>query len=76
MQHPPIPDLLRAHAAPDAPVAMKDVEITAFEHGYVVVNHRSTPVSLPLPGRWHGIQGCGSHVLPAHSAVFFEEERS
>ena len=76
MQHPPIPDLLRAHAVPDAPVAMKDVEITAFEHGYVAVNHRSTPVSLPLPGRWHGTQESGSHVLPAHSAVFIEEERS
>ena len=61
MAHNPLRDLLLAHAQPDTPVAMKDVECAAFDGGLVVVNHRST--SVTVMGR----------RLAGHSALFMEE---
>ena len=40
-------DVLLAYAQPDCPLQMKDVECASFANGWIVVNHRSTPVRLP-----------------------------
>lgn len=74
MRRQPLRDLLAKHAKQDAPFAMKDVECAAFAHGWVVVNHRSTPVSLPLQGVWHGSQESLPGILPGHSCIWIEEE--
>ena len=74
MQHQPLYDFLAKHAKPDAPFAMKDVECSAFSHGWIVVNHRSTPITLPLKGVWHSSQESLSGKLPAHSSVWIKEE--
>ena len=74
MAHNPLRDVLLAHAAPDTPVVMKDVECAAFAHGLVVINHRSTPVTLNVSGKWHSQQPACDGVLPAHSAAFIPKE--
>ena len=74
MERNPLRDILLAHASPDTPVAMKDVEAAAFEHGLIVVNHRSTPVTLESVGQWHSQQPASGGVLSAHSAVFIQQE--
>lgn len=74
MHHDPIRDILLRHAAPDAPIAMKDVECTVFQHGCIVVNHRSTPVALDLPGRIISQQPMAGNLLPARSAAFIAKE--
>ncbi len=76
MKHQPLRDLLAKHAKPDVPFAMKDVECSAFAHGWIVVNHRSTPVSLPLRGVWHGSQESLSGILPGHSSVWIEKKEA
>ncbi|MDD6143931.1 MAG: beta-galactosidase [bacterium] len=62
MRHNPLKKLLISHAQPDTPIAMKDVECAAFEGGLVVVNHRSTPVTVM------------EHTIQGHSALFLEAE--
>ena len=74
MDHQPLRDILHDAAETDAPFAMKDVECSRFVHGWVAVNHRSTPVSVPLKGVWHGTRECSPGILPGHSAVFIETE--
>ena len=74
MHHDPIRDILLRHAAPDAPIAMKDVECTVFQHGCIVVNHRSTPVALALPGGVISQQPMAGNLLPARSAAFITKE--
>lgn len=74
MEHNPLREILLAHAAPDTPIAMKDVECAPFEHGLVVINHRSTPVRLDIGGEWHSQQPTSGSVLPAHSAAFIPQE--
>ena len=74
MEHNPLREILLSHTTPDTPVAMKDVECAAFEHGLVVINHRSTPVKLNGSGEWHSQQPATDGVLPAHSAVFIQKE--
>ncbi len=46
MEHNPLREILLAHTVPDTPIAMKDVECAAFEHGLVVVNHRSVAITI------------------------------
>ncbi len=74
MERNPLRDILLAHASPDTPIAMKDVEAAAFEHGLIVVNHRSTPVTLEAAGQWHSQQPASGGILSAHSAVFIQQE--
>ena len=64
MTRNPLEDLLREAAPPDMPLSLRDVECAAFEHGHILVNHRSVPVTLingqTLPGHgcaWVGAQG-------------------
>ena len=75
-QRQPLRDLLAKHAKPDAPFAMKDVECSAFAHGWIVVNHRSTPVSFPLRGVWHGSQESLPGILPGHSSIWIEKKEA
>lgn len=74
MERNPLRDILLAHAAPDTPIAMKDVEAAAFEHGLIVVNHRSTPVTLPIGGKIIAQQPVCGNLLPAHSTAFIQQE--
>ncbi|MGN0745353.1 MAG: hypothetical protein ACI4ML_01620, partial [Aristaeellaceae bacterium] len=74
MARNPLRELLLRHAAPDVPVALKDVECAAFAGGVVAVNHRSTPVRLPLTGEAISQQPMAGGLLPAHSAAFFPRE--
>lgn len=74
MRHDPVRDILLRHAAPDTPIALKDVEAAAFTHGLVVINHRSTPVNLPLNGTWYSQQPMSGGILPAHSAAWIKED--
>ena len=74
MKNQPLRDILLDAAKMDAPFAMKDVECSSFAYGWVAVNHRSTPVSIPLEGIWHGTQESGPGILPGHSAAFIERE--
>ncbi len=74
MHHDPLRDILLRHAEPDAPIAMKDVECTVFEHGCMAVNHRSTPIALSLPGRVISQQPMAGNLLPARSAAFVVKE--
>ena len=74
MEHNPLRDILLAHASPDTPIAMKDVETASFEHGLIAINHRSTPVTLKAAGHWHSQQPVSGTILPAHSAVFIHQE--
>lgn len=76
MARNPLREILLRHAAPDVPFAMKDIETAAFEHGLIVVNHRSTPVQLPASGGLHGQQPLSGGLLPAHSAVFIQQGAS
>lgn len=74
MEHNPLREILLAHAEPDTPIAMKNVECAPFEHGLVVINHRATPVKVDSCGQWHRQQDMTGDVLPAHSAVFIHKE--
>lgn len=74
MQHDPIRDLLLRHAEPDTPITLKDVECTAFAQGWIVVNHRSTPVALTLPGEIYSQQPMTDRTLPARSTAFIRRE--
>lgn len=74
MEHNPLREILLAHAEPDTPIAMKNVECAPFEHGLVVINHRATPVKVDSRGQWHRQQDMTGDVLPAHSAVFIQKE--
>lgn len=74
MERNPLRDILLAHVSPDTPIAMKDVEAAAFEHGLIVINHRSTPVQLCVKGEWTAQQPASGSILPAHSAVFIQQE--
>lgn len=76
MEHNPLRDILLTHAAPDVPIALKDVECAAFEGGLIVVNHRSTPVKLPIPGCACAQQTVSGGLLPARSAVFIPKEET
>ena len=46
MKDQPLRDILLDTAEMDAPFAMKGGECSCFSHGWVAVNHRSTPVIL------------------------------
>ena len=72
MRRQPLRGLLARHAAQDAPFAGKDVECSVFEHGLVLVNHRSVPVRIPVKGIRHGTQEGPEGFLPGHSAVWME----
>lgn len=74
MEHNPLRDVLLAHAAPDTSIALKDVECAAFEHGLIVINHRSTPVELPVEGDIIAQRAVCGKLLPAHSAAFIPTE--
>ena len=74
MEHNPLREILLAHAEPDTPIAMKDVECAAFEGGLIVVNHRSTPVELPLDGCIHAQQPTVGRLLPGRCAAFIPKE--
>ena len=74
MRMQPLREILWDMVARDVPMALKDVECTRFEHGWVIVNHRSVPVTVPMKGVWHGTQESMPGVLPGHSAVFLETE--
>lgn len=74
MEYNPLREILLTHTMLDTPVAMKDVECAAFEHGLVIINHRSTPVKLNVSGEWHSQQPATDGVLPAHSAAFIRKE--
>ena len=69
----PLRELLLRHTAPDVPVALRDVECAVFSGGVVVINHRSVPVRLTLPGTPVSQQPMLG-MLPAHSAAFFPKE--
>lgn len=70
MERNPLREILLAHAEPDAPLAMKDVECAAFDNGLLMVNHRCTPVPLPADGEIISQQPAAHRSLPGHSAVF------
>jgi hypothetical protein len=56
-----------------APKPGRDIEIAAFERGWVVVNHSSEPYSLAgLPGERHHQYETGELLMP-HAAVFIEK---
>ena len=74
MEHNPLRDILLSHTTPDTPIAMKDVECADFEHGMIVINHRSTPITLPLHCEGVAQQPGFSKQLPAHSATFIPLE--
>ena len=74
MRHNPLRDLLEQYAGKDVPAAQADVECAAFEHGLIVVNHRSTPVCMPDGGRIIAQQTVRDGLLPAHSAAYLELE--
>ncbi len=74
MENNPLRDILLVHTSPDTPIAQKDVEAAAFEHGLIVINHRSTPVKLDVTGKWYAQQPAPDGMLPAHSAVFIQQE--
>lgn len=76
MEHNPLREILLRHTTPDTPFAMKDVESAAFKHGVIVINHRSTPVILPISGMRHSQLPIWGGVLPAHSAAFIQKEES
>ena len=76
MNHQPLQKILSSTVRPELPAAMKDVECSAFEHGWVAVNHRSVPVKLPFTGIWHGSQRMTDGILPARSAVWIEVENT
>lgn len=76
MEHNPLAEILQRHTQPDAPIAMKDVECAVFEHGTVVINHRSTPVTLPASEKPEGQQMICGGLLPAHSAAVLWEEKA
>lgn len=71
MARNPLRELLLRHTVPDAPVALRDVECAAFAGGVVVINHRSVPVRLTLPGEPISQQPMTGGLLSAHSAAFF-----
>ncbi|MGN1019051.1 MAG: hypothetical protein ACI4O7_01650 [Aristaeellaceae bacterium] len=74
MARNPLREILLRHTAPDAPVALRDVECAVFEGGTVAVNHRSTPVRLPFSGAPVAQQPATDGLLPPHSAAFFPKE--
>lgn len=69
MEHNPLKEILLSCAAPDVPFAMKDVEWAVFEHGMIVINHRSTPVRVPEIGRTVSQQPMVNNLLMGHSAA-------
>ena len=73
MARNPLRELLLRHTVPDTPVALRDVECAVFSGGVVVINHRSVPVRLTLPGTPVSQQPMLG-MLPAHSAAFFPKE--
>ena len=72
MRHQPLREILREHAQQDFPAAEHDVEVSVFEHGTVVVNHRSTPLRMDLAGIWHSSQYAEPGWMPGHSATYIE----
>lgn len=73
MEHQPLRDILLDTVEQDAPFALREVECTRFRQGWVVVNHRSTPVAIPLSGKWYAAQECRPGTLPGHSAVYIAQ---
>ena len=65
-------EILEKAAAPEVPFAGKDVESTWFEHGLVIVNHRSAPLRLDVKGTCRFSQPGPEGTLPGHSCVFVE----
>ena len=69
MKHHPLKEILLSCTAPDVPFGMKDVEWAAFEHGMVVINHRSTPIQVLNIGNTVSQQPIVNHLLMGHSAA-------
>jgi hypothetical protein len=72
MEHEMLREILEKAAAPEVPFAGKDVESTWFEHGLVIVNHRSAPLRLDVKGKCRFSQPGPEGTLPGHSCVFVE----
>ena len=72
MEHEMLREILEKAAAPEVPFAGKDVESTWFEHGLVIVNHRSAPLRLDVKGTCRFSQPGPEGTLPGHSCVFVE----
>ena len=73
MRHP-LRDLLDVCARKDTPFAAKDVEFVPFVYGTVMVNHRSTPVRVPLEGKVYAQRSLTDGMLPARSAAFIRAD--
>ena len=75
MEHNVLRDLLQQYSQPMYPDGMKDVELASFDNGWIVVNHRSTPVRVPFAGKW--IRSCPGlpGILSGHSAVWIRKEK-
>lgn len=68
MKHQPLRDVFVQHTRSYAPFAMPSVECSTFSNGWVVVNHRSTPVSIPLAGMCMPASSVRQAICPPTSA--------
>ena len=73
MEHRILEELLSG-ISQDVPFAETDVEVSRFDHGFVIVNHRSTPWKIPVEGMIRSAQEQNGQMLPGHSCVFVETE--
>lgn len=63
-------DILNKHVLPVSGIAERGIETGVFENGMVIVNHRSTPYTLPQKYAVECYQYPGLGVLMPHSAVW------
>lgn len=50
----------------------RDIEVSFFENGYIIVNHRSYPYTISPEGKVYGIYNDSDTVLP-HGCAFVEK---
>lgn len=73
-----VKDILNRHCKPQAEIRGRGIETGGFSNGMVVVNHRSTPFSLPkrYASEVYQYQNETAGVLPGHSAVWLSWEET
>ena len=73
-----VKDVLYQHLTPESRVRERGIETGIFENGMVIVNHRSTPYTLPqrYAREWYQYEPArtpeGTGILMGHSAVWVE----
>ena len=50
----------------------RDIEVSFFDNGYIIVNHRSYPYTVSRDGKVYGIYN-DSYTVPPHGCAFVEK---